>query len=271
MKICFVIMGFGKKTDYSSGRTIDLDKTYLNIIKPAVEEMGYRCIRADEIQDSGIIDKSMYALLIYSDLVIADISTYNPNAIYELGIRHGVRPYSTIIMKEEQGKIPFDIDHNRLFLYKHLGEDIGKTEADRCQENLKNIIINITQNSFVDSPLYEYLSSVKHPIITEEEFNKIIGELAEQEKSLFAMVTKANYHKKNNEFLKAYKFWNKASEMAPNETYFIQQAALCRYKSEEPSKHTALTDALSIITEILEDTNDPETLGIAGAINKKGV
>ena len=31
---CFVIMGFGKKTDFATGRTLDLDKTYKNIIKP---------------------------------------------------------------------------------------------------------------------------------------------------------------------------------------------------------------------------------------------
>src|ERR1700728_108691 len=95
LQICFVIMGFGKRTDYSTGRTLDLDQTYKNIIKPSVENSGYKCIRADEIQDSGIIDKSMYALLIKADLVIADISTYNPNAIYELGVRHAVRPFST--------------------------------------------------------------------------------------------------------------------------------------------------------------------------------
>eukprot|EP00825_Cyclidium_porcatum_P034023 TRINITY_DN35909_c0_g1_i1.p1 TRINITY_DN35909_c0_g1~~TRINITY_DN35909_c0_g1_i1.p1 ORF type:complete len:133 (-),score=21.35 TRINITY_DN35909_c0_g1_i1:11-409(-) len=86
-KICFVIMGFGKKTDFSTGKTLDLDKTYKNIIHPAVGNAGFQCIRADEIQDSGIIDRSMYALLMHADLVIADISTYNPNVIYELGIR----------------------------------------------------------------------------------------------------------------------------------------------------------------------------------------
>jgi hypothetical protein len=94
-KICFVIMGFGKKTDYETGRTLDLDKTYKNIIQPAVENADYRCVRADEIRDSKIIDKSMYALLMKADLVIADISTSNPNAIYELGVRHAVKPYST--------------------------------------------------------------------------------------------------------------------------------------------------------------------------------
>ena len=46
-KLCFVIMGYGKKTDIYSGETYDLDKTYLNIIKPAVEESGLECVRGD--------------------------------------------------------------------------------------------------------------------------------------------------------------------------------------------------------------------------------
>jgi len=36
MATCFVVMGFGKKTDFETGRTLDLDKAYRTIIKPAV-------------------------------------------------------------------------------------------------------------------------------------------------------------------------------------------------------------------------------------------
>ena len=36
MKTCFVIQGFGKKTDYTDGRVLDLDASYA-IIKEAVE------------------------------------------------------------------------------------------------------------------------------------------------------------------------------------------------------------------------------------------
>ena len=84
-KSCFVVMGFGTKTDFPTGRTLDLDKTYRAIIKPAVEEAGLRCVRADEIVHSGSIDVAMYRELLESDLVVADISTCNPNALYELG------------------------------------------------------------------------------------------------------------------------------------------------------------------------------------------
>src|ERR1051325_6194045 len=82
MPTCFVVMGFGKKTDYPTGRVLDLDKSYRYIIKPAAEAAGYECKRADEIQHSGNINVPMYQQLLTADVVIADVSTYNPNAFY---------------------------------------------------------------------------------------------------------------------------------------------------------------------------------------------
>jgi hypothetical protein len=72
---CFVIMGFGKKPDFETGRTLDLDKTYKNIIKPAVTAAGLNCVRADEIVHSGLIDVPMYEQLLNADVVVADLST----------------------------------------------------------------------------------------------------------------------------------------------------------------------------------------------------
>lgn len=270
-EICFVIMGFGKKSDPTSGITFDLDKTYKNIIKPSVEKSGFECVRADEIHDSGLIDKSMYALLMQADLVIADITTYNPNAIYELGIRHAVRPYSTIILNEKNGKIPFDLDHNRMFMYSHLGEDIGADEAKRCQKDLIELINSVTKNKAIDSPLYEFIKDIKPPKLPKSEYQAIINDLAEQEKYIFAIVEKAKNCMKENKFSDAGKYWEKAYNRIPNEPYFIQQRALSVYKSKEPSEQTALIDALQIIEELEPDgrTNDPETLGITGAIYKQ--
>lgn len=84
-------MGFGKKTDFRSGKLLNLDATYNEIIKPAAEELGIKCVRADEIMQSGIIDVEMYKLLLSADIVVADISTSNANAIYELGVRHALK------------------------------------------------------------------------------------------------------------------------------------------------------------------------------------
>ena len=267
-KVCFIVMGFGKKKDPDTNRTIDLDATYKKIIRPAVESAGCKCIRADEIVESGIIDRSMYALLYYADIVIADISTFNPNAIYELGVRHALRPYSTIIIKEDEGKIPFDIGHDRIISYRHLGNEISEAETKKSIPQLRTLIQNVINEPKTDSPLYSYIHQIKKPEISEEEILSIIGELKNSEDSIYALTEMAKENMANGDFVKAEQLWGKLVNKVENENYYIQQRALCRYKSEEPSKQRALTDAL-LIMEKIEGQPDTETLGILGAINKR--
>ncbi len=266
-KLCFVIMGFGKKKDPDTNRTIDLDETYKKIIRPAVESSNYNCIRADEILDSGIIDRSMYALLYTAELVIADISTYNPNAIYELGTRHVLKPFSTIIIKEDESKIPFDINHSRTLSYKHLGNEITNSEAKKSIRQLKELISTITENPIIDSPLYSFIPKIKQPVLSDEDLNEIIGELKSNENTIFSLTEKAKELMKGKLFLEAAETWKKLGDKANNEVYYIQQEALCTYKSKMPNEIQALTNALQIIGRISEQT-DTETLGITGAINK---
>src|SRR6185503_15260455 len=156
-KKCFVVMGFGEKTDLATGRTLDLDKSYRIIIKKAVEEAGLECIRADDIRHSGLIDVPMYELLLSADIVIADISTANPNAIYELGVRHALRPHTTIIMAESQLKFPFDLSHIVIRPYEHLGKWIDAEHADKVREDLKAAIRQLLDQPDVDSPVYRFV------------------------------------------------------------------------------------------------------------------
>ncbi len=268
-KICFVIMGFGKKTDFTTGVCLDLDKTYHNVIKPAVEECQLRCVRADEVQDTGLIDRSMYALLIRADVVIADISTMNPNAIYELGVRHAVKPQSTIIIKAEStSSIPFDLNHDRVFSYKHLGEDIGVDEAKRMQTLLKEKLQVILREATIDSPMYEYIHTLSQPSMSNEEYKEIVGILADKTNNVFAITEAASQFTKEGKFKEAIKYWSKAHEKYPLEPYYIQQLALCIYKQTEGDVEINLNDALGVLNEI-KDTNDPETFGLRGAINKR--
>jgi hypothetical protein len=266
-KLCFVIMGFTSKKDPITNRTINLDLTYKKIIQPAVQAAGYNCVRADEISDSALIDRSMYALLYCAELVIADISTYNPNAIYELGIRHALKPFSTIIIKEDESTIPFDINHNRMLSYKHLGNEISEKEAKRSVSELKLLIKAISENPTTDSPLYTYIPKIQKPLLSDEEINDIIGDLRNRENTVYALMEQAKELMRNNEFVEAAKKWKKLGEIGENEIFFTQQEAFCTYKSEKPNKINALTNALIIIGKISNHT-DTETLGITGAINK---
>jgi hypothetical protein len=96
---------------------------------------------------TGTIDIPMYEWIMKADLVIADLSTYNLNAAYELGVRYGVAPRATIILAEEGFKNPFDFTHILLHRYKHLGEDIGLAEARRLKAYLTGVIRDVMVSS----------------------------------------------------------------------------------------------------------------------------
>ena len=175
--ICFVVMGFGLKTNYETGKTIDLDKTYEAIIEPAAEAAGFRCVRADSIQHSGIIDRPMYEMLLQADLVIADVSTGNVNAIYELGVRHGLRPNTTIVMMDGDEKPKFDLNHLAHFFYEHLGKDIGNSEAKRAKTELEKLIRATATAAKPDSPVYTYIPNLSAPRLTDDEFSELVQEV----------------------------------------------------------------------------------------------
>ena len=77
-----------------------------------------------------------------ADAVIADPSTYNPNVLHELGIRHAVRPSPTIVMAESKVRPLFDVRSTRMRTYENLGEDIGRWEAECARANLTEMLAN---------------------------------------------------------------------------------------------------------------------------------
>src|SRR5215510_13864187 len=114
-------MPFGTKTD-SAGRVTNFDSVYKKIIAPAIEQAGLEPVRADEEKIGGTIHKPMFERLMLCHYAIADITGANPNVFYELGIRHALRPRSTVILFAEGTVIPFDIALVRGFSYRTDGK-----------------------------------------------------------------------------------------------------------------------------------------------------
>lgn len=263
---CFVVMGYGIKTDYSTGRKLDLDKTYKNIIKPAVEELGIVCIRADEIIHSGIIDIPMYKYLISADVVIADLSTYNTNTFYELGVRHALRPYTTIVIAEKELIKPFDVEHTIIRKYKHLGEGIDYDEVVRFRDELKSAIFEILAKPETDSPVYTYLQGLQPPVWDD---SSIIGQKSNST-TLSDLIEQAEAAMAKDDFLTAIQLLNAALCLDRGSSFVIQRLTLATYKSKYPSYVESLNKALLILSQLnTEASTDPETIGLAGAIYKR--
>ncbi len=119
-KTCFVIMPIGDQTygDISVSQR-DLRERYDNLITEALLQADNTLdvMRADDIAKPGCVTNDIVNRIMFSDVVVADVTYPNPNVYYELGLRHACRP-GTIIIRDESGpKAPFDIAHLRYIPY----------------------------------------------------------------------------------------------------------------------------------------------------------
>ena len=288
-KTCFVVMGFGKKTDFETGRTLDLNMSYQNMIKPAVIAAGLKCIRADEIVHSGLIDVPMYQQLLNADVVVADLSTSNRNAFYELGVRHALRPYTTIIICEDGIKppMPFDVNHVAIRHYHHLGEDIGSSEAKRFSNLLTDAIKEIVNKDprDKDSPVYTFLNNLKEPqlaaalqeaIQQKTETKDESKDPDEDIKTHSALIKEVDEAQKKGDWITAKVFLStirknlKSGNDEKEDPYILQRLALVTYKSKSPTEIDSLKEAHQLLTLLSPgNSNDTETLGLWGAVHKR--
>lgn len=104
-KVAFVICPLDKPDSETRKRS---NQILRHIIKPVVEELGYEAVRSDNISEPGIITYQIVTHLVNDPLVIADLSNYNPNVFYELGVRHAFRKPVVQIIERGQ-RIPFDV------------------------------------------------------------------------------------------------------------------------------------------------------------------
>ena len=66
------------------------------------------CVRADEERVGGIISRADAGTALLCDVAVADLTTANANVYYELGVRHAVRPFTTVLVFADGVPLPFD-------------------------------------------------------------------------------------------------------------------------------------------------------------------
>ena len=155
-KKAFVIMPFAK----------DMNRVYTLIINPALTKMNYECVRQDLSSEGGYVIGNVIKNIADSDIVIADLSEWNWNVAYELGMRHALSRTGTILICSDVHKDApkFDIKHLNIIYYPaDWSENFG--EESIISEITKRIQF-IEQNSdSIDSPVHEQFSELPDKII----------------------------------------------------------------------------------------------------------
>lgn len=158
--VCFVIMPFGRKDD-PSGRVIDFDSIYDKVISPAIVDAGLEPLRADDEMSPGVIHGAMFERLVLSEYAIADLTIFNPNVYYELGVRHAVRPQSTVLISAND-RLPFDVVNLRALLYA-LDRRGKPRDAARARTELAARLLHCRSNDLPDSPLFRHAQGWLRP------------------------------------------------------------------------------------------------------------
>jgi hypothetical protein len=143
---------------------IDFDHVEAALIRPALEQARRRYGFAieggttGEFIRQGNIREDMFRLLVTADLVIADVSIYNANVFYELGIRHGLRHQHTFLLREKStaAKYPFDLQTDRYFTYD--GADPASA-VDGLAAALRSTLS--ADAKFRDSPVFQLLPNLR--------------------------------------------------------------------------------------------------------------
>lgn len=95
----------------------ELEPVYRDHICNVTRGLDLKVGRADELfSDQSIVDE-IWALIINSQIVIADCTGRNPNVFYEIGIAHTVgKP--VIAITQSSDDVPFDLSHRRYIKYE---------------------------------------------------------------------------------------------------------------------------------------------------------
>lgn len=127
-KTCFVIMPISDQPKYPTGH---FDKIYEQIIVPAVKEAEFEPIRADSNQICDSIMQKILKNLAECDMAICDLSSRNPNVMYELGIRQAYGKKVVLVQDDATDKI-FDVAGINTVFYKkdRLYENVMKAKND---------------------------------------------------------------------------------------------------------------------------------------------
>ena len=313
---CFVVTGFGNKTDHATGRVLNLDKTYEQLVQPACDAVNVNCFRAIDANLSGSIDSIMYRWIYEADLVIADLSTLNANVFYELGVRHAQRPNTTIIIAESVlvQRIPFDLSTFVVNKYEHGGESIDAAEQQRFVAVLAGLMRKIIDGEQrrqqgapqvgreTDSPVYMFMKNMTPPSYRADTFVEPPAyvapaqrrlQAAQQGESLASIIDAAEAAKNGKRFAEAIHLFSLAIDRQTGgetgrkagrkpDVFLAQRLALATYKHGERKDPAtgqldpavaidALGQAERILAQYCEPmiSNDPETLGLSGAINKR--
>lgn len=151
---------------------VEVEKRYMTIIKPAIEEAGFKpYFLKDKISGNSITTEILTAIieckLLLFDISIMEGKTYrNHNVMYELGLAHAWRePGEVITVRDDDGKLPFDVTSIGVYKYNRSKPTEAISEIKGVIEGRDKDIKGIRKAIVIKAR--ESLDKIGHDILIE--------------------------------------------------------------------------------------------------------
>jgi hypothetical protein len=159
-ELCFVLMPFGRKQD-AAGNWIEFESVYRDLIAPAIKDVGLDAIRADqEVLGEGK-HKPMFERLVLCQFAIADLTAASANVFYELGVRQGVRPHSTVLLFAAGERVSFDAQDLPCIPYR-FGADGQPQDVEGTRTAIADAL-RAARSAVTDSRVFQLVDGVPAP------------------------------------------------------------------------------------------------------------
>ncbi|WP_298308944.1 hypothetical protein [uncultured Erythrobacter sp.] len=129
---CFVMMPFAGH----------LGGYYNAIYEPAITKAGLRPVRADDdIFGTGKIIDQVWRGIVEAKVLVAELTSRNPNVFYELGLAHALQKPVVLVSSREED-VPFDLQHIRVIYYDVNDPFWGDKLIEKVAENILSAMQN---------------------------------------------------------------------------------------------------------------------------------
>jgi hypothetical protein len=139
---CFFITPLGAEGSEVRNRSDELQ----SIISEVLAEHDLTIVRADNIDEPGMITQQIVRAILRSQMVFADLTGANANVYYELGVAHSLsRPLVTLIDKARN--LTFDTAHDRAIVIGDEGT-ITLAQARQVKVALQQFVTSVLSGGY---------------------------------------------------------------------------------------------------------------------------
>lgn len=125
-----------------------LGSYYESIFKPAIAKAGLEPMRADaSIFGTGKIIDQIWRGITSAQVLVAELTSKNPNVFYELGLAHALNK-PVVLVSSNEDDVPFDLRHIRVIIYDQTDPFWGQKLIDKVADNIRSAIDHPEEATF---------------------------------------------------------------------------------------------------------------------------